>query len=72
MRCRVCGRRDRADGSSRARRGVRGQRLLSPKGATAMKKRLILAALAFALAAGGAAVLTVHPQPAAACYGNGC
>ena len=37
-----------------------------------MKKRLILAALAFALAAGGAAVLTVHPEPAAACDGNDC
>ena len=37
-----------------------------------MKKRLILAALAFALAAGGAAVLTVHPQPAAACNNPNC
>ena len=37
-----------------------------------MKKRLILAALAFALAAGGAAVLTVYPQPAAACDTSNC
>jgi hypothetical protein len=37
-----------------------------------MKKILVLAALAFALAASTAAVVTVHPQQAVACNGNGC
>jgi hypothetical protein len=37
-----------------------------------MKKLIILAAIAFALAAGTAAVVTVHPQQAVACQGNGC
>jgi hypothetical protein len=37
-----------------------------------MKKIIVLATLAFVLAAGSAAVLTVHSQPAMACQGAGC
>jgi len=37
-----------------------------------MKKLLVLAALACALAVGTAAVVTVHPQQAVACQGSGC
>jgi hypothetical protein len=38
-----------------------------------MKKLIALAALAFLLAAGTVAVLTVHPQPAmASCSGQDC
>jgi hypothetical protein len=35
-----------------------------------MKKILVLAALAFALVAGTAAVMTVYPQQAVACNGS--
>jgi hypothetical protein len=37
-----------------------------------MKKIVALAVLAFALAAGTAAVMTVHSHQAVACDGNGC
>jgi hypothetical protein len=37
-----------------------------------MKKLIARVALAFALIAGIAAVLTVHPQHAVACDGAGC
>jgi hypothetical protein len=37
-----------------------------------MKKIIGLAVLAFALAAGTAAVMTVHPQQAVACNTAGC
>ena len=37
-----------------------------------MKKMLVLAALAFALVAGTAAVMTVHPHQAVACPTQGC
>lgn len=38
-----------------------------------MKKLLVLAALALALAAGAVTVMTVHPQPALAdCSGGSC
>jgi hypothetical protein len=50
----------------------RAQQLLSRQ-ETTMKKLIALAALAFLLAAGTVAVLTVHPQPAmAGCGGEGC
>ena len=37
-----------------------------------MKKLILAIALTFALAAGTVTVMTVHPQPAIACVGNGC
>jgi hypothetical protein len=37
-----------------------------------MKKVLVLAALAFALTVGTAAVLTIHSQQAVACIGPNC
>jgi hypothetical protein len=37
-----------------------------------MKKLIALAALAFLLAAGTVAVVTVHPQPALACDTGNC
>jgi hypothetical protein len=37
-----------------------------------MKKIIVLAALAFALFASTAAVMTVHPQQAVACENNNC
>ena len=38
-----------------------------------MKKLIVLAALAFAVAAGTVTVMTVHPQSAVAdCPGSGC
>ena len=37
-----------------------------------MKKILVLIAIAFALVAGTAGVMTVHPQPALACPTQGC
>jgi hypothetical protein len=38
----------------------------------AKKKMFALAALAFLLTAGSAAVLTIHPQPAMACSTPSC
>jgi hypothetical protein len=37
-----------------------------------MKKLLLLAVLAVAVAGGTAAVLTIHPQKAEACQGQSC
>jgi hypothetical protein len=37
-----------------------------------MKKIIALAVLAFALVAGTAAVMTVHPEQAVACNGPNC
>ncbi len=37
-----------------------------------MRKLIVLAALAFALVAGTAAVMTVHPHQAVACDTNPC
>jgi hypothetical protein len=37
-----------------------------------MRKLIVLAALAFVLAAGTATVLTVQPQPAMACQNGPC
>jgi hypothetical protein len=37
-----------------------------------MKKIIALAALAFLLTAGTAAVMTIHPQPAMACDTSPC
>jgi hypothetical protein len=39
---------------------------------TTMKKLVTLLALTLALAAGTATMITIHPQPAVACVGNGC
>jgi hypothetical protein len=39
---------------------------------TTMRKLIVLAALAFVLAAGTATVLTVQPQPAMACPTSAC
>jgi len=37
-----------------------------------MKKIIVLAVLAFALAVGTVTVITVHPQSAVACSGDNC
>ena len=63
------------DGASSARCGVALRRRLQlPVGEIVMKKILIIAALAFALVAGTATVMTVHPQHAVAtpCGGSAC
>jgi hypothetical protein len=39
---------------------------------TIMKKLILAIGLTFALATSTVTVMTVHPQPAMACSGNGC